>query len=575
MATPVRSANCSASGTGSDADPLTQSRRRPSAETPAVPTNRWYMVGTPKNSDARWSDAASSTEVASKRGRRTADAPAASVPSNPTHRPWTWHNGRAWTSRSSGSHRQAAWSERAPATTLAWDSTAPLGTPVVPEVNTISAGSPGAAVSSAAGPSPPAGWAPPGQGSRSGESVAVGVPVTHRACSGRSTTATAGRTSVTTCCSSRSVPTGLTGTSTAPRRSPASAATTPATVGPLLHTIRSPAPSPNEASRAAAAAERASSSPAAHQPPGAPASKRVGRAGSADHRWASTEGTVTPGPPRATDPTPGGRWRDHGSAVTLRMLPSRPRPDGARRHAVTWPPMSPRRVAVVPHTHWDREWYEPYQTFRMNLVEMLDGLLALLEEDPSYRRFLLDGQMAVVDDYLEIRPEGGQRLAELAASGRLTMGPWYILMDEFLVSGETIVRNLQMGIKRGAAFNGVMEVGYLPDMFGHVAQMPQLLAEAGFHHAVVWRGVPSQITSTGFTWEALDGSTVRAEYLPVGYSNGASLPDDAKALVRRVADHEAEVAEFLIGGLLIMNGSDHLVPQPFLGRVVAEANALQ
>ncbi|HMD46335.1 MAG TPA: hypothetical protein VKG43_09255 [Acidimicrobiales bacterium] len=237
--------------------------------------------------------------------------------------------------------------------------------------------------------------------------------------------------------------------------------------------------------------------------------------------------------------------------------------------------MSPRRVAVVPHTHWDREWYEPYQTFRMNLVEMLDGLLALLEEDPSYRRFLLDGQMAVVDDYLEIRPEGGQRLAELAASGRLTMGPWYILMDEFLVSGETIVRNLQMGIKRGAAFNGVMEVGYLPDMFGHVAQMPQLLAEAGFHHAVVWRGVPSQITSTGFTWEALDGSTVRAEYLPVGYSNGASLPDDAKALVRRVADHEAEVAEFLIGGLLIMNGSDHLVPQPFLGRVVAEANALQ
>ena len=48
-------------------------------------------------------------------------------------------------------------------------------------------------------------------------------------------------------------------------------------------------------------------------------------------------------------------------------------------------------------------------------------------------------------------------------------------MDEFLVSGETIVRNLQRGMRRGAAFGGVMDVGYLPDMFGHVAQMPQIL----------------------------------------------------------------------------------------------------
>jgi len=97
--------------------------------------------------------------------------------------------------------------------------------------------------------------------------------------------------------------------------------------------------------------------------------------------------------------------------------------------------MSPRRVAIVPHTHWDREWYEPFQTFRMNLIEMLDGLLALMESDPSYARFLLDGQMAVVDDYLEIRPEAEERIRALAATGRLTMGPWYVLMDEFLVSG--------------------------------------------------------------------------------------------------------------------------------------------
>ena len=234
-----------------------------------------------------------------------------------------------------------------------------------------------------------------------------------------------------------------------------------------------------------------------------------------------------------------------------------------------------RRVAIVPHTHWDREWYEPFQTFRMNLVDTIDSLLDLLESDPSYSRFLLDGQMAVIDDYLEVRPEAAPRLVALAASGRLTMGPWYILMDEFLVSGETIVRNLQMGIRRGAEFGGTMSVGYLPDMFGHIAQMPQLLRLAGIDQAVVWRGVPSAVTKSAFWWEAPDGSTVRAEYLPVGYSNGGVLPDNGKSLVRRVEDHWQEIAEFLDDQMLLMNGSDHLRPQPGLGRVVAEANALQ
>jgi mannosylglycerate hydrolase len=237
--------------------------------------------------------------------------------------------------------------------------------------------------------------------------------------------------------------------------------------------------------------------------------------------------------------------------------------------------MTTRRIAIVPHTHWDREWYKSYQDFRLNLVDLIDTLIPLLESDPSYPYFMLDGQMAVVDDYLEVRPHNEERLRALAAAGRVSMGPWYILMDEFLSSGETMIRNLQLGIERGAAFGGVMDVGYLPDMFGHIAQMPQILREAGFAHTVVWRGVPSGVTKTGFVWEAPDGSAVRAEYLPVGYGNGAALPDDAKALVRRTRDNAEEVEEFLIDDLLYMNGSDHLMPQPFLGRLVAEANGQQ
>ena len=234
-----------------------------------------------------------------------------------------------------------------------------------------------------------------------------------------------------------------------------------------------------------------------------------------------------------------------------------------------------RTVAIVPHTHWDREWYAPFQAFRLGLVDLLDELLPLLESDLGYARFLLDGQMAMVDDYLQVRPEAEPRLRRLAVSGRLAMGPWYVLMDEFLVSGETIVRNLQLGTARAAAFAGAPPVGYLPDMFGHIAQMPQILRLAGLEHAVVWRGVPSDVDRSGFWWSAPDSSTVRAEYLVTGYGNGAAVPDDAKALIRRIAAHEVELSSFLIDGLLFMNGTDHQVPQPWLGRVVAEANDIQ
>jgi alpha-mannosidase len=232
-----------------------------------------------------------------------------------------------------------------------------------------------------------------------------------------------------------------------------------------------------------------------------------------------------------------------------------------------------RRVSIVPHTHWDREWYEPFPTFRFRLVQLLDDLFPRLESDRSYAHFLLDGQMAVVDDYLAVRPSAEPALRRLAASGRLAMGPWYTLPDEFLVSGETLVRNLQLGFARAAAFGGAMAVGYLPDMFGHVAQMPQLLRLFGLEHAVVWRGVPAAIDRTAFWWEAPDGSTVRAEYLPTGYGNGASAPEEAKVLLDRIRGWEAEHARLLGDGpVLWMNGSDHQAPQAHLGRVVHEAN---
>lgn len=233
-------------------------------------------------------------------------------------------------------------------------------------------------------------------------------------------------------------------------------------------------------------------------------------------------------------------------------------------------PPAVRTVHVLPHTHWDREWYDPCPAFRIRLVELLDDLLERLATDASFTHFQLDGQMAAVDDYLEVRPDRADSLARLASEGRISMGPWYTLPDEFLVSGETLVRDLQLGLRRADDFGATMRVGYLPDMFGHITQMPQLLVLFGMQDAVVWRGVPSTMRSPAFRWTSPDGSTVRAEYLPGGYFNGADMPDDVDELARRIDRFASAQAPMIGEDILWMAGMDHAAPPEHLPRVITE-----
>ncbi|HEX7196281.1 MAG TPA: alpha-mannosidase, partial [Candidatus Limnocylindria bacterium] len=237
------------------------------------------------------------------------------------------------------------------------------------------------------------------------------------------------------------------------------------------------------------------------------------------------------------------------------------------------PQPGPTIVHLVPHTHWDREWYEPFQTFRLRLVDLVDQLLERMEADGRLR-FTLDGQCATVDDYLEVRPEAEPLIRRLVAEGRLAIGPWQILMDEFLVSGETMVRNLELGWTRATDLGGAMRVGYLPDMFGHVAQMPQMLRRAGIDRAVVWRGVPAAIDRNSFTWESPDGSAVEAEYLVGGYGNGAYLFDVPDRFKAKLAEHvDANEAFYGRRSILAMYGTDHAVPSRRLADLVEALNA--
>lgn len=233
-------------------------------------------------------------------------------------------------------------------------------------------------------------------------------------------------------------------------------------------------------------------------------------------------------------------------------------------------------VHLVPHTHWDREWHAPFQSFRLRLVELMDGLLDLMEAHQDLV-FTLDGQTAVVDDYLEVRPEAEERIRPLVGEGRLAVGPWKMLMDEFLVSGESIVRNLQAGWRRAEELGRAMPVGYLPDMFGHIAQMPQILHRAGIQDAVVWRGVPAAVDRHAFAWEAPDGSTVRAEYLPGGYGNAAYLLHGPRERLAGRIDHFGRVMAPFFGedDLLAMHGTDHAAPLPDLLALLRDVNRRQ
>lgn len=236
--------------------------------------------------------------------------------------------------------------------------------------------------------------------------------------------------------------------------------------------------------------------------------------------------------------------------------------------------MEPRRVVLVPHTHWDREWYLPFEAFLGRLVAMMDGLIELLDRDPRFAHFHLDGQVAMVEDYLSVRPEREADVRRLARAGRISLGPWFTQMDEFLVSGESLVRNLEWGLRRARELGAEPRTGYLPDQFGHVGQMPQVLRRAGIDRAVVWRGVPSVVDRTAFWWEAPDGSRVLAEYLAFGYGLGypvgqARSLDEFVAAVRRGA--EALAPHSPRDRLLVPVGADHFSPPAHLPGLVEEA----
>lgn len=239
--------------------------------------------------------------------------------------------------------------------------------------------------------------------------------------------------------------------------------------------------------------------------------------------------------------------------------------------------MSKKRVYVVPHSHWDREWYFTIEDSNILLAENLDHLLELLEQNEEYHSYVFDAQMSIIDEYLKVRPENKERLKRLIEQKRIFVGPWYTQADSLLVHKESLVRNLLYGVKGTKGMGHSMNVGYLPDIFGQNTYLPALFHDFGIGYAILQRGIYSDQLNgnTNFLWESPDGKTVKANLIPLGYGPGKFLNADKDFHQERLQPMLKKLAEMNkdTDNLLLPAGGDQVLVRDYFPETIQQLNA--
>ncbi|MGD9579807.1 MAG: glycoside hydrolase family 38 C-terminal domain-containing protein [Vampirovibrionia bacterium] len=237
---------------------------------------------------------------------------------------------------------------------------------------------------------------------------------------------------------------------------------------------------------------------------------------------------------------------------------------------------APTTVFVYTHTHWDREWYRTFQQYRLKLIEIIDIILDQLDKN-ELEYFTLDGQAIVIEDYLAVKPQNKDKLISYISEGRLDIGPWLVLPDEFLVNGESLVENLRLGHKLSNKYGKTNKVGYIPDSFGHSIDIPAILNKFNIDNSIIWRGVNTN--KSEFKWYSMDKSNVKAFHLVKGYyteifeeENNFTLEEKAEKLIEFLKEiKEKTTHDFLIMPI----GGDHRPPPPNLKTQLEKINSIQ
>ncbi|MFX1442752.1 MAG: alpha-mannosidase [Promethearchaeota archaeon] len=245
--------------------------------------------------------------------------------------------------------------------------------------------------------------------------------------------------------------------------------------------------------------------------------------------------------------------------------------------------MKANKIIIVPTTHWDREWYMTFNEFRAYLVIMMDKLLDILKNDLNFKNFTIDGQVIPLEDYLEVRPEKKEMIEKFVKEDRLSIGPMYVLPDEFLVSGESIIRNLMLGHIIGRKFGKVMKAGYIPDPFGHIAQLPQILQGCEIPSMLFMRGFGNEFEENNlnmeFIWNApRNSASILTIHLIYGYSSAANLNitiTNGKylAALKKIKKAVGRLEKYTATDIVLLNnGSDHLFAQPEVPIIIKQWN---
>lgn len=210
-----------------------------------------------------------------------------------------------------------------------------------------------------------------------------------------------------------------------------------------------------------------------------------------------------------------------------------------------------KKVIAYVHSHWDREWYREFEEFRLRLIEVFDEVLAALENG-KLPCFYFDGQTAALEDYLEIYPDRIDQIKKLVKAKKLRIGPFYCSADSFLVSGECICRNLEMGIKKSKEFGETAFIGYLSDTFGHSQAIPMVLKSLGIDKACMWRGLGEK--NADLKWNGIDVTYLIQGYFQDFLNCDWSIEKKAEALKKYLDKISLKSGK----NVLLPIGADHL-----------------
>ena len=228
--------------------------------------------------------------------------------------------------------------------------------------------------------------------------------------------------------------------------------------------------------------------------------------------------------------------------------------------------MEKKTAYIYHHTHWDNEWYFTEEDSNIQLIYHMKELLEALESN-QINSFFLDGQTAIVEDYMNAHPEDKQRMTDLTEAGRLSAGPFHAQLDCFISSGESVINNLKIGTRIGDSLGGANRVAYLPDSFGHSQDFPKIFEGMGIHDFVFRRGMGDEHgLPNEFIWDADDGSAVLCSAINCGYGfatepfvngtllKGAGLDYDGKDIAAQM--EKLSELSALPDGFLLPIGND-------------------